>query len=209
MTTHYFSPAPESAHRRRTLRATLRGRRLVLETDRAVFAQRGIDRGSRLLIESMTVGPRDLILDLGCGYGVIGLTAAALASEGWAHLVDVNERAVDLARENAMRNDVHNVTVHRGDGVAPVAGLRFDLVLTNPPIRAGRQTVLGFFAGAHSVLRPGGRFLFVARTGQGARTLAGHAEELFGDLSETGKGGGFRVYTATRTAAARGSRTHV
>ncbi len=207
MTTHYFTPAPETAHRRRTVTATLRGRRFALRTDRAVFAQRGIDRGSRLLIESMTVGSRDLVLDLGCGYGVIGLTAAALAPEGWAHLVDVNERAVTLARENAARNGLTNVTVHLGDGVARVADLRFDLVLTNPPIRAGRRTVLAFFAGAHAVLRPGGRFLFVAGTGQGARTLARHAEALFGHVSETAKGGGFRVYSATRQqggAATRG-----
>ncbi|MGH7751956.1 MAG: class I SAM-dependent methyltransferase, partial [Gemmatimonadales bacterium] len=176
----------------------------VLETDRAVFAGRGLDRGSRVLIESMTVGPRDDILDLGCGYGVIGLAAAALAPQGWAHLVDVNERAVTLAQENAVRNGLGNVTAHLGDGIAPVVGLRFDLVLTNPPIRAGRPVVLRFFAGAHTVLRPGGRFLFVARTGQGARTLARHAEALFGAVTETAKGGGFRVYLATKAAAAPG-----
>ncbi|HEV8338112.1 MAG TPA: class I SAM-dependent methyltransferase [bacterium] len=204
MTAHYFTPVAESPHRRRTLTATLRGRRFALETDRAVFAQRGIDRGSRLLIERMPVGPRDNILDLGCGYGVIGLAAAALAPQGWAHLVDVNERAVALARENAARNGIANVTAHLGDGVEPVADLRFDLVLTNPPIRAGRTTVLGFFTGAHSVLRRGGQFLFVARTGQGARTLARHAEALFGGVAELAKGGGFRVYLATKAAAGRG-----
>lgn len=207
MSAHYFTPTPDAAHRVRELTTMLRGRRLALRTDRAVFAQRGIDRGSRLLIESMTVGSRDLVLDVGCGYGVIGLTAAALAPEGWAHLVDVNERAVALARENAARNGLANVTVHLGDGVTPVADLRFDLVLTNPPIRAGRRAVLAFFAGAHAVLRPGGRFLFVARTGQGARTLAHHAEALFGNVTEMAKGGGFRVYSATRQqggAAARG-----
>jgi len=204
---HYFTPTPDAAHRVRELTTMLRGRRLALRTDRAVFAQRGIDRGSRLLTESLTVGSRDLVLDVGCGYGVIGLTAAALAPEGWAHLVDVNERAVALARENAARNGLANVTVHLGDGVTPVADLRFDLVLTNPPIRAGRRAVLAFFAGAHAVLRPGGRFLFVARTGQGARTLARHADALFGNVTETAKGGGFRVYSATRqqgSAAARG-----
>jgi 16S rRNA (guanine1207-N2)-methyltransferase len=58
--------------------------------------------------------------------------------------------------------------------------------------------VLGFFAGAHARLRPGGRFLFVARTGQGARTLARHAEALFGNVVEVARGGGFRVYAATK-----------
>ncbi len=205
MSAHYFTPAPEVTHRVRDLTTTVRGRRFSLRTDRGVFATRGIDRGSRLLIEHMTVGRHDVILDLGCGYGVIGLVAAALAPQGRAHLVDVNARAAALARENAARNRITNATVHVGDGVAPVAGFTFDLVLTNPPIRSGRRTVLAFFAGAHSVLRPGGHFLFVARTGQGARTLARHAEALFGTVTETAKGGGFRLYTATKTATERGS----
>jgi len=198
---HYFTPQPAAGHRVREVRVALRGRRLALLTDRAVFATRGVDRGSRLLAEVMPVGARDLVLDLGCGYGVLGLVAAGLAPQGHAHLVDINARAADLARENAARNGMANVTVHVGDGVEPVRGLSFDLVVTNPPIRAGRATVLRFFAGAHEVLRPGGRFVVVARTGQGARTLARHLAALFGNVTELARGGGFRVYAAVKESA--------
>ena len=198
----YFTAMPEAGHRVRELTDTLRGRTFRFLTDRAVFAHRGIDRGTRLLIETMTVGERDVILDLGCGYGVIGLVAAALAADGHAHLVDVNARAVNLARENAARNGITNATVHLGDGIEPVREITFDLVVTNPPIRAGRPVVLGLFAGAYASLRSGGRFLFVARTGQGARTLARHAGALFGNVAEVARGGGFRVFAATRLGAA-------
>ncbi len=198
MSTHYFTPAPPVGHRARELTVTLRGRTFRFLTDRAVFATRGVDRGTRLLVETMTVRAADMILDLGCGYGVLGLVAAALAPRGHAHLVDVNERAVDLARGNATRNEIDNVTVHVGDGAEAVRGIAFDLVLTNPPIRAGRPTVLRFFTEARDVLRPGGRFLFVARSGQGARTLARHVQAVFGNVAELARGGGFRVYGATR-----------
>ncbi len=201
MRVHYFSPAPQAGHRLRERAVTLRGRTFRLLTDRAVFAARGLDRGTRLLIETMEVRPDDVILDLGCGYGVVGLVAATLAPRGHVHMVDINVRAADLAQENAARNRVGNVTVHRGDGVEPVHGIPFDLVLTNPPIRAGRVTVLRLFAGAHAVLRPGGRFRFVARTAQGARTLAHHVGALFGNVREVARGGGFRVYEAIRERA--------
>ncbi|MDQ7850300.1 MAG: methyltransferase [Armatimonadota bacterium] len=198
MSVHYFSPAPQVGHRLREVAVTLRGRTFRLLTDRAVFAGRGVDRGTRLLVETMEVRPDDVVLDLGCGYGVIGLVAATLAPGGHAHLVDINARAADLARENAARNRVDNVTVHQGDGVEPVRGIAFDLVLTNPPIRAGRAAVLRLVAGAHAVLRPGGRLRFVARTAQGARTLARYVGALFGNVREVARGGGFRVYEAIR-----------
>src|SRR3990170_2033432 len=112
---HYFTPAPRAGHRVREVTVTLRGRTFRFLTDRAVFAARSVDRGTRLLIETMSVGEGDVILDLGCGYGVIGLFAAALASHGHAHLVDVNARAEDLARENAVRNGITNATEPAGD----------------------------------------------------------------------------------------------
>ncbi len=201
-TDHYFSPAPRSAHRLREAAIVLRGRTWRLLTDRGVFAARGVDPGTHLLIETLEVRGDETILDLGCGYGAIGLVAAALAPRGHAHLVDLNDRAVELARENAVRNGLTNVTVYEGDGTEPVQGISFDLVLTNPPIRAGRATVLRLFAGAHAALRVGGRLVFVARTGQGARTLARHVEALFGTVRTTATRGGFRVYVATKQSAA-------
>lgn len=195
---HYFAPHPASPHRVAEIRATLRGREFRFLTDRGVFSRGRVDRGTRLLIETMEIGPGDTVLDLGCGYGPIGLVAASLAPLGRVYLVDVNERAVDLARGNAFLNGLRNVEVRLGDGFAPVADLRFDVILTNPPIRTGKASVYRLFREAYLHLKPGGRFYFVARTSQGAKTLASHVQEIFGNVEELERGGGFRVYRAVR-----------
>jgi 16S rRNA (guanine1207-N2)-methyltransferase len=177
-----------------------RGRRYRFLTDRGVFAYRGVDRGTRLLLEALEIGPEDEVLDLGCGYGVVGIVAASLAPRGRAVLVDVNARAVELARENARRCGVSNVEVLHGDLYAPVAGRTFDVVATNPPIRAGRAVVRAVVEGAPAHLKPGGRFYLVARTAQGARTLGRLVAEVFGQAEEVERGGGYRVYRARRSS---------
>lgn len=200
MMEHYFTPRPRAASRPYQVRARLRGRDWTFLADRGVFARGGVDPGTRLLIEAMRIEPREVVLDLGCGYGAIGLVAAGLAPEGRAVLVDVNERAVALAAENARRLQVPNVEVCQGDGTAPVAGRAFDVVVSNPPIRAGKATLARLVREVHAALRPGGRFYFVARTAQGARTLARDVDTVFGTVREIERAGGYRVYEAVRSA---------
>lgn len=197
--THYFSARPQVASRPRQIRARLRGRDWVFATDRGVFAYAGIDAGTRLLIETMQIAPADEVLDVGCGYGPVGLAAAVLAASGRAVLSDVNERAVALAAENARLNAVGNVEVLHGDGCAPVAGRQFDVAVTNPPVRAGRATLRRLVREMWEHLRPGGRLYFVVRTAQGAKTLARDVTEVFGTVRELERKGGYRVYEALKT----------
>jgi 16S rRNA (guanine1207-N2)-methyltransferase len=157
-----------------------------------------VDAGTRLLIDTMRVGKRDRILDLGCGYGAIGLVAASLAPHGIAWLIDTNQRAAALARANANGNRIANVRVLVGNAASGIGAGEVDLVLTNPPIRAGRAVVQGFIDEAWRVLRPGGRLYLVARTAQGARTLARLIGERFGEAREVASASGYRVHEATR-----------
>lgn len=180
------------------MQARLRGKVWTFVTDRGVFAGAGIDPGTRALIEAMRIEPADQILDLGCGYGPIGLVAASLAPKGRAVLVDVNERAVALASENARRRHLTNVEVLAGDGTAPVRGRIFDVVVTNPPIRAGKAVLRRLLDEIGGVLRPGGRLYLVARTAQGAKTLAGEIEARVGPVREIAQQSGYRVYEAVR-----------
>lgn len=195
---HYFTPRPGSAHRRRTFRADLRGRSWEFITDAGVFAAGGLDRGTRLLIEALTIPPGAAsLVDLGCGYGPVGLVMAALAPWAQVILVDPNERACGLAEENARLNGLANVTVIQGEGLAGVPGAP-DLVATNPPVRAGKKIVYALLSEASQRLRQGGELWAVIRTSQGARSLAAELARLFPRVHEVEKGGGFRVYRALR-----------
>jgi 16S rRNA (guanine1207-N2)-methyltransferase len=193
---HYFTPAPalgESA-RGRIIRFEDEGRVYRFRTAPGVFSRGAVDRGTRLLLEAVTPEGARTILDLGCGYGPLGIVLAARAPRARVTLVDVNPRAAALAAGNIRDNGVPNAEACAGDGCAPVGDAQFDLILLNPPIRAGRVVVVRLLRDAHAHLAPGGRFYLVARTSQGARTLARCMGEVFGQVREVERGGGFRVY---------------
>ena len=202
---HYSTRAPQSRPRPHVIHATLRGRAWSFQVASGVFSHRGIDAGTRLLIEAMRVNRGDQVLDLGCGYGPIGLVAASLAPRGTVWLVDANQRAAALARSNAAANGLTNVRVIVADGAAALRDRTMDVVVTNPPIRAGRQVVAGFIADAWRVLRLGGRFYLVARTAQGARTLGRLIQERFGNVRQLRASGGYRVFEAERARLTAGA----
>ena len=195
---HYFAREPSAPSRPREIQARLRGKVWTFVTDRGVFAGAGVDPGTRALIEAMRIEPTDHVLDVGCGYGPIGLVAAHLATRGRVVLVDVNERAVQLAADNVRRQHLENVEVYGGDGTQPVRGRIFDVVVTNPPIRAGRATLRRLLREIRDALRPGGRLYLVARTAQGAKTLAKDIGAAVGPVREVAQAAGYRVYEAVR-----------
>ena len=120
---HYFTSRPASRHRPGEFAVDLGGRRMTLATDAGVFSREGIDAGTRLLLKALTLPPgARRLVDLGCGYGPIGLALAGLAPEAEVYLLDPNERACELARANADRNRLGNVTVRQGEGLLPVDG---------------------------------------------------------------------------------------
>ncbi len=198
MTEHYYTPRPQAPHRPQAVRVRLRGREFEFATDAAVFSRRRVDPGTRLLIEHLPLPVEGDALDLGCGYGPVGIVVAALSPRARVVLVDINERAVELARRNVALNRAANAEVRQGDGFAPVAGERFALIASNPPIRAGKRVVHSWVEQAHAHLIPGGKLLMVARTSQGALSLARHMKDVFGAVREAGKGSGYRVLEAVR-----------
>lgn len=200
MNDHYYTDKPASASKPQSFEASLRGFRLKLTSDAGVFAREGVDYGSRALIERMEIGEADRVLDIGCGYGPIGLTAAKLAPNGHVTMTDINGRAVELAGLNAKANGVANVTVVQGDRLSAVVGAAFDTILSNPPIRAGKAVVHAMFEEAYARLRQGGALWIVIQKKQGAPSAKARLEELFGagNVSEIGKDKGYRVYRSVR-----------
>lgn len=194
---HYFSTIQTTPSHPFEIRVKARGRDLCLLSDRGVFSASELDRGTRLLLESVDILPGQSVLDLGCGYGVIGVFAGL---EG-AHrviMVDVNARAVGLARHNAASHGLSEVALAIvADGGSALADGWADWCLMNPPIRAGRTTVTRLIEEGSRCLRPGGRLALVARTSQGVRRLERVMQSVLSNVGELAKGGGFRVVCGT------------
>ena len=198
MQDHYFSAKPAAKHDIRQFRALLRGKEFTFVTDAGVFSKEHIDNGTELLINKAPLEGVRKAADLGCGYGPIGVVAAAFMPEAEVFLIDPNERAVELAAQNIRLNGIRNACALCGTGLEVVQGHMFDLILTNPPIRAGKEVNYDLFRQSWAQLNPGGSLVIVIRTNQGAKSAAKYLEELFGEVSEIEKGGGFRLYQAIR-----------
>lgn len=198
---HYFSPEPHAEGGVRSLTLTLRGHDFTFVTEAGVFSRARVDRGTRLMVAEMAIEPTDRVLDLGCGWGVVGLVAARLAPQGRVTLADINARAVELTRANLAANGITNAEVYQSDGYEAVVGQAFDVIALNPPLRAGLAVVHRLIEQGREHLAPGGRFYLVARTQQGALRLAKKMAEVFGDVQEVAKGGGYRVFVCRRPEA--------
>ncbi|MEK3883820.1 class I SAM-dependent methyltransferase [Paenibacillus sp. PL2-23] len=198
MSNHYYSKTPGTAHNRQTHGDKLRGYELKFVTDAGVFSKAGVDYGSRVLIEAMELRENDRVLDVGCGYGPIGLTAAKLAAGGHVTMIDINERAVELAKENARLNGIANVTIRQSDLFEAVRGDCFDAILTNPPIRAGKAVVHRIFEEGYELLADGGVMWVVIQKKQGAPSAYEKLEAIFGEVDEVTKDKGYRIFRAQK-----------
>jgi len=200
MSEHYYSAKPNSKHDLEEISFELRGVRLTLNTDAGVFSKKKLDTGTELLIKSLRLSPEfHQILDLGCGYGPIGLTLAKLIPEATVYLVDINERAVDLTTKNAALNQIFNVVIAAGNGFSSVVNMKFDLIVTNPPIRAGKQVIYPLMEQAYQQLNQNGWLVAVILTRQGAKSLEKKLHEVFGNVMEWEKGSGYRVLASRKS----------
>lgn len=190
---HYYAQRPESKARLGLLRTRLRGRPFEFLTSASVFSRTRIDTGTRLLVEAMVVPERGFVLDLGCGYGPIGIAAAAINPELQVIMVDVNERAVRLALGNAKRNHVKNVEVRRGELYRPVDDTTFDAILSNPPISAGMLTVASIVTEALPHLHNTGSLQLVVRTKTGGKRVHREMETTFGNVKVMARRSGYRL----------------
>lgn len=199
MSEQYFVRRPSARRAPREFQAVLKRRPLVFATDSAVFSRTEIDRGTELLVRHLDVRPCESLLDLGCGYGPIGLAIAASVEGTHVVMTDVNRRAVALARKNATRNALR-VDVREGPLYEPVPGLAFDHIASNPPIRAGKAVVHGIVDGAPDHLLDRGSLWLVARPKQGAPSLREKMQATFGNAEIVARGSGFWVLRSVRPA---------
>ena len=195
MNDHYYTRDPQSASRPAECTFEYRGVRLAFTTDAGVFSRGEVDTGTRLLLEALPEEMAGDILDLGCGWGVIGISVAKKWPGARVTMADVNSRALALSRENAARNRAE-VTCTESDGMAAFEGKAFDAVITNPPIRAGKQVIYKMFADAAACLKPGGALYLVIRKQQGAESCIRYLQTVYPRVEKISKSGGFWVLKA-------------
>ena len=191
MTEHYYAKNPGAAHDERGVIFEILGLKLKCTTDSGVFSREGLDMGTRILLEALPE-LTGRALDLGCGWGPVGVALGKRYPGAELVLTDVNERAAELARRNLRDNGVTNARVVCGEGFENVEGA-FDLIALNPPIRAGKAVIYGLFADAAARLRAGGTLYIVIRKQQGAESAQKYLKTIYGEVERVSRDKGYWV----------------
>lgn len=176
--THYFTDNSNLKENRKEHSFRFSGTLYTFITDNGVFSKTGVDYGTQVLLESLAKEHIfGKIMDLGCGYGVIGIVAKTLFPQAQVTCVDVNPRAVELTEDNSVLNKV-SLNVICSDGFAQIDDT-YDAIITNPPIRTGKKVIYSLFEEAYRHLNQNGILLMVIRKQQGAPSAVKKLEEIF------------------------------
>ena len=198
----YYAANPTAKHDEHIIDYQINNIDLKFTTDAGVFSKMRVDYGSGVLIKQMAEVdfPSSNILDVGAGYGPIGLFAAKFWPEQTVDLVDVNERGLNLVAQNAEVNGITNVNIYKSDVYDEVPSERkFGLIVTNPPIRAGKKVVSSILAGAKDHLVEDGVLLVVIQKKQGEPSARKLLKETFGNCTILIRDKGYYVLQAVKS----------
>ena len=171
----------------------MRDRVFNFYTSHSVFSKKRIDPGTKLLIETMILPKKGIILDLGCGYGAIGIVAASINRKLKVIMTDINSRSIELVKLNLKKNRVANAHVRKGNLYEPVKDLAFNAILLNPPISAGMELVKTMILEAPEKLTNQGLFQMVVRSKIGANIFPKLFQKSFGNFKVISRAAGYRV----------------
>lgn len=201
---HYYTANPNTPSKKNEINCRFNGIDLKFTTDSGVFSKGGADFGSSLLIQTFIDEKKgenicgNDVLDLGCGYGIIGISIKRVFSHISLTMSDINERAVELARINAKNNNVEFANILVSDGFSNI-DKNFDVVLLNPPVRAGKKTIFSLYKQAHEHLNINGKIFVVLQKKQGAPSTFAELERLFGNCETLAVKAGYRVMRSVKT----------
>ncbi|MDN6193431.1 MAG: class I SAM-dependent methyltransferase [Alkalibacterium sp.] len=195
MTDHYFTSNPNAKKNEKEFEITLKNNKLKLTTDSGVFSKERVDYGSKVMIESIdpSIFPNENLLDMGCGYGPVGLSLAKAYPNLTVHMVDVNERALDLARKNALENGINNVNIYMSSIYEEIKEKDFGAIISNPPIRAGKKVVHEIISESYRYLAEDGVLIIVIQKKQGAPSAKQKMIDTFGNVERIALDKGYWV----------------
>jgi 16S rRNA (guanine1207-N2)-methyltransferase len=193
----YFTQNPTSEKEIFKFEWNVKEEVFIFYTSNSVFSKNGVDFGSMLLIETILNENKEFsgsILDLGCGYGTLGIIAAKILKKSFVTMCDVNERALELSKMNAKENKVDDrIKVLTSSSFENIKD-NYDIIMTNPPIRAGKEVVFSFYEGAYEHLNNGGKLYVVIQKKQGAPSTKAKLESLFGNCETANKKSGYSIF---------------
>ena len=195
MTNMYYEKNPTADHDIHELRVRLLDTPMTFLTDAGVFSKMMVDYGSQVLLNTLDLESDKTLLDVGCGYGPLGLTLGKVFGVQ-ATLIDINSRALDLARANAEKNQV-KARIFQSNIYEDVEG-NFDYIVSNPPIRAGKSVVHEIIKGAFCHLEDQGSLTIVIQKKQGAPSAKAKMEEVFGNCQILKKDKGYYILESVK-----------
>lgn len=180
------------------IKTDLRGFPLELHSTWGLFSPKEVDEGSQMLIDELQLAPTDTSLDIGCGYGPIGLTMAKMSPQGTVHMVDKDFVAVEFAQKNAQINNLTNCQIYLSNGLSHVPpNTQFDVIVSNLPAKVGNELLYTILSDAKTHLKPGGKLYVVVIAGL-KDYIKRNFREIFGNYKRLKTGKTYMVAVAMK-----------
>ncbi len=194
---HYFTRSPKSELKINKIKTILRNREIEFYTASGLFSIKDVDKGSELLINKCIIKDNWKLLDLGCGYGIIGLSLLLTNSTLKLTFSDINERAIKLTNMNLK---LHNLKAEaiQSNGFQKIKE-KFNSILLNPPQTAGKQLCFKLIEDSKQHLNKNGLLQIVARHNKGGKELSKKMKEVFNNVKDIAKASGYRIYISQNT----------
>ena len=194
---HYFSKEQDSSFILKRIPINVSGLSFELFSSSGVFSKDALDKGSLVLIENAIIEEEWDILDLGCGYGPVGISIKKLYPSTKVLMTDVNKRAVLLAKKNISLHHLENIDAIESDSFKNI-DFKFDTILLNPPQTAGKDICFSMIEESFNYLKSEGLLQIVLRHNKGGETLEKKMQEIFGNVKHTAVQSGYRVYVSIK-----------
>lgn len=194
---HYYLNDDNLEHKEIRFAYTFRGVDINFISDLGVFSKNRVDYGTNILLNSLDDFNEERVLDIGCGVGVIGLAIAKRYPSTKVDLVDINKRAISLTNTNALTNQISNANIYLSNLYENVTG-RFDYIISNPPIRAGKAVIYKIVSDGINYLNNGGKLIIVIHKKHGALSMEKQMNTVFGNCRVVNKKNGFYVFESSK-----------